>query len=54
MEEKVYGIVDSVEALEAKLAEIRAAQVKFASYTQEQCDKIFAAAAGKEECIGCS
>ncbi len=45
MEEKVYGIVDGVEALQAKLAEVRAAQQKFATYSQEQVDKIFAAAA---------
>ncbi len=45
MAEKVYTIVDGVEALEAKLAEVRAAQAKFATFTQEQVDKIFAAAA---------
>ncbi len=45
MADKVYTIVDGVEALEAKLAEVRAAQAKFATYTQEQVDKIFAAAA---------
>lgn len=38
-------IVDSVEALEEKLKEVRAAQQKFATYTQEQVDKIFFAAA---------
>lgn len=40
-----YGIVDSVEKLEAKLAEVREAQKKFATYTQEQVDKIFFEAA---------
>ncbi len=38
-------LVDSVEALERKLAEVREAQRKFASYTQEQVDAIFKAAA---------
>ena len=38
-------VVDSVEALEKKLAQIREAQRIFATYTQEQVDKIFTAAA---------
>ena len=38
-------LVDSVEALEKKLADVREAQRKFASYTQEQVDEIFKAAA---------
>ncbi len=38
-------LVDSVEALEKKLADVRAAQKKFAAYTQEQVDEIFKAAA---------
>ena len=38
-------IVDSVEALEAKLREIRKAQTKFATYSQQQVDAIFRAAA---------
>ena len=37
-------IVDSVEALEEKLREIRAAQEKFATYSQQQVDEIFRAA----------
>ena len=41
----VPEIVDSVEALEAKIAQVRAAQEKFAEYTQEQVDAIFRAAA---------
>ena len=39
------GLVDSVEALVAKIAEVREAQRVFATYTQEQVDKIFLAAA---------
>ena len=42
---KVRTIVDSVEALEQELAVLRKAQEKFSSYTQEQVDKIFLAAA---------
>ena len=38
-------IVDSVEALEAKITQVRAAQEKFAEYSQEQVDAIFRAAA---------
>lgn len=38
-------LVDSVEALEKKLAEVREAQKKFATYSQEQVDAIFKAAA---------
>lgn len=38
-------IVDSVETLEKKLSQIREAQEIFATYTQEQVDKIFTAAA---------
>lgn len=37
--------VDSVEALEAKLAAVREAEKIFATYSQEQVDKIFTAAA---------
>ena len=37
--------VDNAEALERKIAEVREAQAKFATYTQEQVDKIFLAAA---------
>ena len=40
-----YQIVDSVESLEAAIARIREAQKIFATYTQEQVDKIFLAAA---------
>ena len=45
MEKKNYGTVDSVETLEATIASVREAQKKFATYTQEQVDKIFFAAA---------
>ncbi len=42
---KEFPIVDNVEALEARIKEIREAQRIFATYTQEQVDKIFLAAA---------
>ncbi|MBQ7958032.1 MAG: bifunctional acetaldehyde-CoA/alcohol dehydrogenase [Clostridia bacterium] len=45
MENKVYEIVDSVEKLEEAIARTRKAQQVFATYTQEQVDKIFLAAA---------
>ncbi len=45
MEPKNYEIVDSVEKLEEALVRVRAAQQIFATYTQEQVDKIFLAAA---------
>ena len=45
MKQKTYPIVDSVEALEEAIARVRAAQKKYATYTQEQVDKIFLAAA---------
>ncbi len=38
-------IIDSVEKLEAELAKIRKAQKEFSTYTQEQVDRIFLAAA---------
>ena len=38
---KEYPIVDSVESFEAALARVRAAQKVYATYTQEQVDKIF-------------
>ena len=38
-------IVDSVESLASRMAEVREAQRKFSTYTQEQVDKIFLAAA---------
>ena len=45
METKNYAIVDSVEKLQEAIARTREAQQKFATYTQEQVDKIFLAAA---------
>ncbi|HIS04956.1 MAG TPA: bifunctional acetaldehyde-CoA/alcohol dehydrogenase [Candidatus Fimenecus stercoravium] len=42
---KTYEIVDSVEKLEQALKRVRKAQETFATYTQEQVDKIFRAAA---------
>ena len=45
MENNKYSIVDSVESLEACIARVRAAQQKYATYTQEQVDEIFKAAA---------
>ena len=38
-------LVDSVDALKIRMAEVRAAQKEFSTYTQEQVDKIFLAAA---------
>ncbi|MDE6441747.1 MAG: bifunctional acetaldehyde-CoA/alcohol dehydrogenase [Clostridia bacterium] len=46
-----YGICDSVEKLEQEISRVKAAQKIFATYTQEQVDKIFlacATAANKE------
>ena len=42
---KVPAVVDSVDALMAKMDAMRAAQREFATFTQEQVDKIFLAAA---------
>jgi len=43
--QKNYGIVDSVEKLEEAFVRVRAAQKEFSTFTQEQVDKIFKAAA---------
>lgn len=43
--ENNYAIVDNVEALEAALKRVRKAQQEFSTFTQEQVDKIFLAAA---------
>ena len=40
METKERKLVDSVETLEETLARVKEAQKKFATYTQEQVDKI--------------
>lgn len=45
MENEAYEIVDSVEKLEEAISRTRKAQQLFSSYTQEQVDKIFLAAA---------
>ena len=45
MDTKNYSVIDSVEKLEHAIARIREAQKSYASYTQEQVDKIFLAAA---------
>ena len=45
MNKKIYPIVDSVESLNLALANTRKAQETFATYSQEQVDKIFLAAA---------
>ena len=45
MEPKKYEIVDSVEALNKALTCVRAAQKIYSTYTQQQVDKIFLAAA---------
>ncbi len=45
MDKKNYEIVDSVEKLEEAILRTREAQKIFATYTQEQVDKIFLAAA---------
>ena len=45
MKKKIYPIVDSVESLNLALANTRKAQETFATYSQEQVDKIFLAAA---------
>ena len=44
-EQMAVSLVDTVPALEEKLAALRTAQAKFATYTQEQVDCIFRAAA---------
>ena len=44
-EVKVPEVIDNVEALQAKIQAMRAAQKVFATYTQEQVNKIFKAAA---------
>ena len=44
-ETHIPAIIDTPEALEAKIATMKEAQKLFATYTQEQVDKIFKAAA---------
>ncbi len=45
MENKIYDIIDSVQKLEEAIKRIKEAQAVFATYSQEQVDKIFLAAA---------
>jgi len=45
MENKTYEIVDGVKKLEEAIVRVRKAQALFATYTQEQVDRIFFAAA---------
>lgn len=45
METTTRTVIDSVESLESAIARVREAQRKFATYTQEQVDAIFKAAA---------
>ena len=45
MAKKTETIIDSVEALQERLKQMRAAQAEFATFTQEQVDKIFYEAA---------
>lgn len=45
MEKTTRTLIDSVESLESAIARVRVAQRKFATYTQEQIDAIFKAAA---------
>ena len=42
---KIYPVIDSADALEKALERVRAAQKKFAEYSQSQVDSIFKAAA---------
>ncbi|BBF44597.1 alcohol dehydrogenase [Lachnospiraceae bacterium KM106-2] len=44
-QQQASGLVDTVEALQAKIKQVKEAQKIFATYTQEQVDKIFKAAA---------
>ena len=45
MEERTYSRVDSLETLDAAIKRVRAAQKLYASYSQEQVDACFTAAA---------
>ena len=53
MNEKIYETVDSVETLSRAFAVTREAQSKFATYPQEQVDKIFLAAASAASIPAC-
>ena len=45
MAKKTVTVIDSVEALQERLKQMRAAQAEYAKFTQEQVDKIFYEAA---------
>ena len=45
MSKKEYKIVENTDSFQAALARVKKAQKIFATYTQEQVDKIFLAAA---------
>ncbi len=45
MKKKAYEIIDSVEKLQTAIVNVKKAQKIFATYTQEEVDKIFLAAA---------
>lgn len=45
MKEKIYPVTDTVEKLQERIEKVRAAQKKYALYTQEEVDRIFTAAA---------
>ena len=45
MNNNAYEIVDSVEKLQETIARVKLAQKQFATYSQEQVDKIFLSAA---------
>ena len=45
METKAYNVIDSVASLYEAIARVKEAQKVFSTYTQEQVDKIFLAAA---------
>ena len=45
VEVKTAGLVEDLDSFNAKLAQVREAQKVFSTYTQEQVDKIFKAAA---------
>ena len=44
-QETVYPVVDNVEALQELIGRVKSAQITFATYSQEQVDRIFKAAA---------
>ena len=47
MNTKAYEIIDSVDKLQEAIARVRLAQKQFATYDQEQVDKIFLAPASE-------